>query len=233
MRGSNHRQKNVGGRRPNRVDSEKLCQVFYERSTYIDPGPSSAMRQFVLVEQHARGTPRRFTLGHGTHFIGRSETCHFSLSEDDISRRHASISLNDGKLELVDLNSRNGTFVDNQKVKTRQVIAGQLIRLGATTFLLACLDPNGGAVDNEETKSRRHVEIPKGPDSAVVLTPAQKCVYEFLLKGLKDKEIAKKLRIGASTVHTHVRAIFRSLNVHSRPELLARRLGSKTRASES
>jgi pSer/pThr/pTyr-binding forkhead associated (FHA) protein len=203
--------------------------LFDDHSTHIDPDRSIAMRQFVLVEQRPRSTPRSFALSPGTHFIGRAETCHINLAENDISRRHATISVVDGTVELADLGSRNGTFVDDRKVKCLAVISGQVIRFGATAFLLKSIEPHAHGLDTEDTKSRRHIEASKGPDSAKVLTAAQKCVYDFLLKGLKDKEIAKKLRIRASTVHTHVREIFKKLGVHSRPELLARRLDSNTK----
>lgn len=185
------------------------------------------MRQFVLVEHEPRGTPRRFTFGQGTHLVGRSETCQIHIAEEDVSRRHANISVINGTIEVADLESRNGTYVDGRKIKSLTIVPGQIVRFGATSFMLKPLDPNVRTADPEETKSRRYADTPQGPDSAKVLTAAQKCVYEFLLRGFKDKEIAKKLKIEASTVHTHVREIFRKLHVHSRPELLARRLELK------
>ncbi|MFN4116513.1 MAG: response regulator [Inhella sp.] len=51
-----------------------------------------------------------------------------------------------------------------------------------------------------------------------VLTPRQLEVFEHLLRGASDKQIARALGVGDSTVKTHVRVILQSLGVRSRGE---------------
>jgi len=60
------------------------------------------------------------------------------------------------------------------------------------------------------------------------LTPRQHEVFRLLLRGAADKQIARELGIGDSTVKTHVRVILQSLGVQSRGEAAhkAREAGS-------
>jgi PAS domain S-box-containing protein len=54
------------------------------------------------------------------------------------------------------------------------------------------------------------------------LTQRQRDVLQHLLAGLADKAIASELRISPHTVHNHVKALYRTFGVSSRPELFAR-----------
>jgi DNA-binding NarL/FixJ family response regulator len=62
------------------------------------------------------------------------------------------------------------------------------------------------------------------------LTPGQSRVFDLLLEGLAEKEIAHRLRRTSNTVHTHVKAIYRVFGVSSRPELLASHIRRHTTA---
>ena len=61
------------------------------------------------------------------------------------------------------------------------------------------------------------------------LTPAERRVLELLPTELKFKEIASQLWVSHSTVHSHVKGIYRKLEVHTRHDAVARaRKVSKT-----
>jgi DNA-binding CsgD family transcriptional regulator len=68
--------------------------------------------------------------------------------------------------------------------------------------------------------------ITSGPNSAsplqIVLSPRQKQTLRLLLGGDAEKQIAIKLSLSRHTVHEHVKAIYRSIGVSSRGELLAK-----------
>jgi DNA-binding NarL/FixJ family response regulator len=72
---------------------------------------------------------------------------------------------------------------------------------------------------DESTKDCLNSDIISPAPSQI--SAAQNRVFQKLLKGLSDKEIAHELKISPKTVHQHVQAIFRTMGVHSRPELLA------------
>ena len=54
------------------------------------------------------------------------------------------------------------------------------------------------------------------------LSKRQQDVLAHLLRGLSEKEIARKLHRSVETIHNHVRAIYRQYDVNSRGELMAR-----------
>ncbi len=61
--------------------------------------------------------------------------------------------------------------------------------------------------------------------SPEVLSPREQEVLELLARGYLYKEIAGALSISYDTVHTYVRRIYEKLQVHSRTEAVAKRLG--------
>jgi diguanylate cyclase (GGDEF)-like protein len=66
--------------------------------------------------------------------IGRGEEVTFRIDSEQVSRRHASIRKLAGKFILGDLNSTNGTFVNERKVRTHALMDGDQIRIGKTVF---------------------------------------------------------------------------------------------------
>lgn len=53
------------------------------------------------------------------------------------------------------------------------------------------------------------------------MTKRQLDILSLMEKGLKDEEVAKRLRIKEGTVRAHVAAIYKNLNVHTRIEAIA------------
>src|SRR5436190_18406113 len=82
-------------------------------------------------------TGRSFTFDrHDTFLIGRAPEAHFSLPHDDyFSRMHCLIEVNPPRCLLTDLNSRNGTFVNGERVqKPTELRHGDEIRGGLTVI---------------------------------------------------------------------------------------------------
>ena len=79
--------------------------------------------------------------------LGRDETSDYAIPHERISRRHAQISLEDGRWLLTDLKSKNGTLVNNQKVESGLLNDGDRIQLAAQAILVFHLD------DPDETAS--------------------------------------------------------------------------------
>ena len=57
-------------------------------------------------------------------------------------------------------------------------------------------------------------------DPSAALTPREKEVFNFLLQGMKAKEIARELSISLSGVNYFVKRIYRKLQVKSKVELV-------------
>jgi uncharacterized RDD family membrane protein YckC len=64
--------------------------------------------------------------------VGRSRFCDIRLQEDTVSRLHAAFTYADGVLQLEDLGSSNGTFVNGEPlVGSCRLAAGDTVRCGA------------------------------------------------------------------------------------------------------
>ncbi len=57
-----------------------------------------------------------FVLTPGEHSVGRSRTCDICLRGTGVSRKHARLVITDGMATLTDLESKNGTLVNDQVV---------------------------------------------------------------------------------------------------------------------
>lgn len=84
-----------------------------------------------------RGSPQghRFFLNQIEHTIGRDPAADISVNDQGISRKHAKVSKIDGKVKLTDLNSSNGTFVNDKKLKMGDTVnleKEDMIKLGNT-----------------------------------------------------------------------------------------------------
>lgn len=88
-----------------------------------------------LVVVSGAAVGRMFRL-EGTMTLGRAPGVELRLDADGVSRRHARIAIGqDGKAELFDLGSTNGTFVNGAAVERRVLQDGDRIAIGETTIL--------------------------------------------------------------------------------------------------
>src|SRR5439155_24396399 len=71
--------------------------------------------------------------------VGRSNHSHFSLPTDDpyFSRRHFLVEVNPPRCRLLDLKSRNGIWVNGQRVESAELRDGDEIKAGHTIFRLS------------------------------------------------------------------------------------------------
>jgi len=82
------------------------------------------------------GSGRTYQLREGANVIGRGQDAQFRLPDTGVSRRHAEIRW-DGQVALLqDLNSTNGTTVNNAPVQEWQLADGDVIRLGHSEIVV-------------------------------------------------------------------------------------------------
>jgi ribosomal protein S27AE len=67
--------------------------------------------------------------------IGRKGT-DFALNDPEISRHHCVLEVRDHMINLKDLDSTNGTFFDNERVRAAVLLDGAEFRVGSTTLRL-------------------------------------------------------------------------------------------------
>ena len=82
--------------------------------------------------------PLQHELHSGLNTMGRNPTNEFRISDASVSSFHAEVTvLDDGSAVIVrDLQSTNGTFIDNHPVEEAPILAGQTLQLGAVELRL-------------------------------------------------------------------------------------------------
>lgn len=92
------------------------------------------VRLVVTAGPHA-GTEFAFDR-HDTFLVGRSKDAHLRLSSDDpyFSRRHFLIEANPPRVRLLDLDSRNGVFVNGTRTDAVELADGDVVKAGHTVF---------------------------------------------------------------------------------------------------
>ncbi len=77
------------------------------------------------------GTEKRYPITRTICRIGRSKDNELSLDDTSISRRHAEIHRNnDGTFDIIDMNSMNGVYVNNEKVGKAELHEGDTLEIG-------------------------------------------------------------------------------------------------------
>jgi len=82
------------------------------------------------------GSGRTYQLREGSNIVGRGQDAQFRLPDTGVSRRHLEIRW-DGQVALLsDLNSTNGTTVNNAPIQEWQLADGDVVRLGHSEIIV-------------------------------------------------------------------------------------------------
>jgi uncharacterized protein YegL len=77
------------------------------------------------------GTQTRYPITRTIWRIGRSKDNELHLDDTSISRRHAEIHRNNnGTFEIVDMNSMNGVYINNEKIGKAELHEGDIVEIG-------------------------------------------------------------------------------------------------------
>ncbi|MFH2007477.1 MAG: FHA domain-containing protein [bacterium] len=81
--------------------------------------------------------PQEIVLHYGETLIGRAEECSVCLDDERLSRVHARIMADEDQVEIFDLGSRNGTYVNDERLRDSVLLHnGDRIRMGGTHITL-------------------------------------------------------------------------------------------------
>ena len=70
--------------------------------------------------------------------VGQSPVCEVKLDDRSVSRRHVALESDGRGLRVIDLGSRNGTWVDTTRVRDASLRNGDVVRLGDAQLRLEC-----------------------------------------------------------------------------------------------
>ncbi len=104
------------------------------------------MPKLILME-HPGKTKQISLRAHETR-IGRASINDVVIDVNQVSRVHASITVEPAFVTLKDLGSRNGTFVNGVKVESQQVLAnGDSIKIGECEMRFLAVDQEYSQID--------------------------------------------------------------------------------------
>ncbi|MEI6515645.1 MAG: FHA domain-containing protein, partial [bacterium] len=118
------------------------------------------MAKIVLTQGDHKG--REIELPETGLVIGRDNDCGLSLNDSEVSRHHAKLVFEGGGWQLQDLDSANGTVVNNDAVTTVVLKENDVVSIGGTLFIFK----NGTSVSAQKTPAPAPVK------PASVLAPA-------------------------------------------------------------
>ena len=109
------------------------------------------MRMLVLDGKHAG---RQMELPTTQFVIGRDPRCHLRPTSSDVSRFHCAIAGHCGYVQVRDLKSRNGTFVNERRITGAvRLHRGDILRIGPLRFkvLIDSIEPTWLSAKSNES----------------------------------------------------------------------------------
>jgi hypothetical protein len=100
------------------------------------------------------GTPQmcEFELKPGTNSLGRGEDNDIQIGDNSVSTHHAQITVEDNFVVIKDLNSTNGTFINDSQVNVGVLQPGQLFRLGGVDLILQADAPTAAGIRTDVSR---------------------------------------------------------------------------------
>jgi len=116
------------------VEDRSFQQVIVSADRGLEQEEVAMNVKLVMFKQD--GQRRDFELKREVAVFGRNVDCDFQIPLEVVSRRHAQLSIKEGKLMVRDLGSSNGTFVNNSRVQEAELAAGDTLVIGPVVFTI-------------------------------------------------------------------------------------------------
>ncbi|MEM6997221.1 MAG: FHA domain-containing protein [Myxococcota bacterium] len=143
-------------------------------------------------------------IGRAAVVLGRGESADITVDNDGLSREHAKfVPAQDGVVQLVDLESTNGTFVNGERVTMQRLRERDVLLFGPDVR---------GAFRYAQPGEDVHGVLGR-------LTDRQLHVACLVAEGMTSAEIAAELGLSPRTVDSHLARIFRRVEARGRAEL--------------
>jgi diguanylate cyclase (GGDEF)-like protein len=137
---------------PNAVDDASTENVLRPMSCLRTPAPTACLVQLYPTDIGI-GTLHPMTADHLS--LGRDPGCDIVIDDHAVSRLHARVGARGDRYYLLDLQSTNGSFVNDEPTLIRILEDGDYVRLGSHIFRFLC----GGNVEVSYYEELRRVAV--------------------------------------------------------------------------
>ncbi len=137
----------------------------------------------LTLQNHVEGLSQNRWVFTPPAVAGREPDSQLCIEHDSISRKHCQFSLNaEGALVIKDLDSMNGTYVDDTRVQHATLMPGQLIQIGALRLRIDFSDKDGDEVQTPPARPKGSVFATQPmPTFRPVPLPPEKTWWQKLL----------------------------------------------------
>ncbi len=132
------------GRFPDYISPTKI--------SYLDGKPTTIHLRKCRIVTQAVTNRREWTFEHGLISIGSSDDNNLMIQGESVSPHHAQIIQEDDAYVIRDLDSTNGTYVNQVRIKEAYLAPGCMMRFGTEDFIFQPLDEDVAVVPSNEEK---------------------------------------------------------------------------------
>ncbi|MCT4642224.1 MAG: FHA domain-containing protein [Bacteriovoracaceae bacterium] len=136
----------------------------------------------------------RYTVEDNETFIGRdANKCQIHLDDNEVSSQHALIKKTLINLIIEDLNSSNGTVVNGERINRKELVEGDIVEIGSTTFTV---DVHSELINNEQdilmpVEADQEIEVEEVVEEEVDFGEVSNA--DFSGEEVKEKSIIKRI----------------------------------------
>ncbi|HHQ48157.1 MAG TPA: FHA domain-containing protein, partial [Acidobacteria bacterium] len=95
------------------------------------------MNRYMLVYVHPELGEQRFELRSGrTYRLGSRSTADIVIPQRDVSRNHALLRVGEHGFHITDLGSKNGTYVNGNRVTSTELFPGDRLQLSSAELAI-------------------------------------------------------------------------------------------------
>lgn len=92
-----------------------------------------------LVVMDGEDKGKIYSIHEGNNKIGTGSDCEVRILKGNLSRQHVFLKCDNRVYTITDLNSISGTYVNNRKISSSNLIDGDIIKMGILEFKFKCL----------------------------------------------------------------------------------------------
>jgi len=161
-------------------DNPTQTRLLPEKAAHPEPATEACL---VFIYPTGPQMGARYILKAGETMIGRTDDCQICVADGSVSRRHARIDCRDDGYYVIDLDSTNGTFVNNCVNRETKLTDGDYLRIGNCIYRFLA----GGNLEAEYHEEIYRLTV----QDALTGLHNRRYLAEFL-----DRELARAHRFG-------------------------------------
>ncbi|MFQ5489623.1 MAG: FHA domain-containing protein [Phycisphaerae bacterium] len=116
-----------------------------------------------LIMFRENGEQRGFPVRRAVTTVGRKDDCDIRIPVAEVSRHHSEFRVTNDRIEIRDLGSANGTYVNNKRVTKQGLDAGDHVVIGPVVFTVQI---DGKPTDVRPVKTRLRTRATASADDS-------------------------------------------------------------------